>query len=151
MVRAVVDHDHVPDRVQLRPQRQEHRQRRAVDEHDVVLGVVRDVDLLLGEQPDVERVQHAAGARGGEVELQVRRGVPHERPDASVGRDAAVQRRGEPPHPHGPVRHRRRDLALRRGRDDRLVAEQLLGTVEDVRQGQRPVLHESAHRDPRRR
>ena len=88
MVRAVVDHDHVPDRAQLRPQRQEHRQRRAVDEHDVVLGVVRDVDLLLGEQPDVERVQHAAGARGGEVELQVRRGVPHERPDASVGRDA---------------------------------------------------------------
>ena len=148
VVGAVVDHDDVPDGAQLRPQGQEHRQQRAVDEHDVVLGVVGDVDQLLGEQPDVERVQHPAGARGGEVELQVRGGVPAERGDPPVGRDAQrVQRRRQPAHPHGPVGHRRRDLALRRGRDDRLVAEQLLGTVEDVRQGQRPVLHESTHRD----
>src|SRR3712207_8525387 len=39
------------------------------------------VGQLLGEQPDVQRVQHPAGAGRGEVELEVALAVPAERPD----------------------------------------------------------------------
>ena len=91
-------------RLQLVGQRREQRDQRPVDEDDLVLGVVGDVDELLGEQPDVEGVQHPAGARRGQVELQVARGVPAERADPAVRADAQrVEHRGEPAHPHRPL------------------------------------------------
>jgi hypothetical protein len=43
--------------------------------------VVDDVGQLLGEQPQVEGVQHRAHRRHGEVRLEVLLGVPQERPD----------------------------------------------------------------------
>jgi PAS domain S-box-containing protein len=48
------------------------------------LGVVRDVDDLLGEQPDVQGVQDCAHRRDGEVGLEVLLVVPHEGADACV-------------------------------------------------------------------
>ena len=41
-----------------------------------ILGVVDDVGELLGEEADVERVEHRAHARDGEVGLEVLLGVP---------------------------------------------------------------------------
>ena len=147
VVRAVVDHHDVPHGGQLLAKGPEHRQQRAVDEDDVVFGVVGDVDQLLGEQPDVEGVQHPAGARCGEVELEVRGGVPAEGRDAAVGGHAqGVERRREPADADGALGDRGRRLTAHRGRDHRLVPEQLLGSVQDVRKGQWPVLHEPAHR-----
>jgi hypothetical protein len=61
---------------------------RVVDEDDPVLGVVDDVLDLLREQPDVDRVQHRAEARDGEVELEVALGVPAEGRDPVPRSDA---------------------------------------------------------------
>ena len=74
--------------VERRQQREQQRRQRPVDEDHLVLGVVDDVGELLGEQPDVERVQHPPGARRGEVQLEVAGGVPAERGHPAVGGDA---------------------------------------------------------------
>ena len=66
------------------------RQQGVVDDDDLVLGVVGDVDQLLGEQPDVERVQHRAHRRDREVGLEVLGVVPHEGRDPLVAVDAEV-------------------------------------------------------------
>jgi hypothetical protein len=146
-VGAVVDDDDVADGLQLVHQRPEQRQQRPVDEDDLVLGVVGDVDQLLGEQPDVQRVQHPPGARRGQVELQVAPGVPAERADPAVRGDLqGVQDRGEAAHPGRPLGDRRGRLAGGLGRHDPLVAEVLLGSVEDVGEGEWPVLHQPEHR-----
>ena len=44
--------------VQLVDERPQEAHERPVDEDHLVLGVVHDVDELLGEQPQVERVEH---------------------------------------------------------------------------------------------
>ena len=51
----------------------------AVDEDHAVLRVVDDVDDLLGEQADVQRVQDGAVGRHREVQLEVALVVPGER------------------------------------------------------------------------
>ena len=130
--------------VDVRP---ELREERAVDEDDLVLRVVRDVDQLLGEQPDVEGVQHAPAARHREVELEVGRAVPAEGADAALGGDTeGVDRGGGAADPDGPGRvvaavHR----AAGTHADDRLVAEDLLRAMEDVGQGEGVVLHLTEH------
>ena len=89
-VTAIVHHDHMPDRlavVDVGPQR---REQAAVGEDDLVLGVIGDVDELVGEEPDVEGVQHSPGARRREVQLQVASAVPGEGGDATVGGDPEV-------------------------------------------------------------
>ena len=77
--------------------RGQERQQRGVDDDDVVLGVVGDVDQLLGGEPDVEGVQH--GAHGGhrEVGLEVLGVVPHEgrHPLVAVDAEVVAQRVGE--------------------------------------------------------
>ncbi len=60
----------------------ENRHDRVVDEDDAVLGVVDDVGELLGEQADVERVQHRTDARHRHVQLEVALVVPRERANA---------------------------------------------------------------------
>ena len=100
---AVVHHDEVANVFERRQQRRQQREQRAVDEDHLVVGVVDDVGQLFGEQPDVEGVQHPAGARRGEVQLQVAVGVPRERGDASVGGDAeGVEHAAEAPGAVGP-------------------------------------------------
>ena len=76
---------------------------RLVDEDDLVLGVVDDVDELLRGQPEVEGMQHPAGAGRGEVEFQVAGGVPREGGDPALGADAqCVEHAAEPAGPLGP-------------------------------------------------
>ena len=109
-------------------------EQRPIDEDHLVVGVVDDVGELLGEQPDVERVQHSAGARRGEVQLEVAGGVPRERGDTTVGRDAeVVEHAAELAGPRRPLAVGR-PLAPGPGRrDDALVRVVLLGPLEDVR------------------
>ena len=146
---SVVDHDDVLDRVQLVGQRHEQRQQRAVDEDDLVLRVVDDVDQLVGEQPDVEGVQHASGARCGEVQLQVPPGVPAERAHPRVRTEAqVVQHRGQPAHAVGPVGDGGAAFLPDLCRDDLLVAEELFGPVEDVGEDEGAVLHQAEHLTP---
>ena len=83
---AVADDDDVAQRGQVRQHAGQQRDQRRVDDDHAVLGVVDDVDELLGEQPQVQRVQHRAHARHGEVGHQVLGVVPHERGDAFVAR-----------------------------------------------------------------
>ena len=144
---AVVHHHQVPDTFERRQQRREQAEQRTVDEDHLVVGVVDDVGELLGEQPDVQRVQHAPGARGGEVQLEVAGRVPGERRHAPVGRDAeVVEHPAEPARALGPVavvRALADPVAGRR--DDRLVGEVLLRTFEQMRNDEWNVLHEPLH------
>ena len=124
----------------------EQRQQRPVGEDDLVLGVVGDVGQLLGEQPDVQRVQHPPGARRGEVQLHVPGGVPRERADPAVGADAeGVQHAAEPPGAVRPLRVRDPRDAGRAVRGDRPAAEVLLGVPEDRVDRQGEVLRRPAH------
>ena len=79
--------EHVLHGLQLRQVRREQADQRVVDDDDLVLGVVGDVDELLGEQPDVQRVQHGAHRGDREVGLEVLGVVPLE------GRRPAGRRR----------------------------------------------------------
>ena len=56
-----------------------------IDEDHLVFPVVDDVDQLVGEQPDVERVADPAGVGGGPVELVVTLVVPGESADRLSG------------------------------------------------------------------
>ena len=132
---AVVHQHEVLQVLERGQQRGEQAEQRTVDEDHLVVGMVDDVGELLGEQPDVERVQDAPGARGGEVELEVAGGVPGEGGNTAVGGDAetveyttefAGARR--PLAVGGPVE----TVAGRR--DDFLVRVVLLGSLEDVRE-----------------
>ena len=143
---AVVHHDDVLHRLELVDQRPQQLQQRAVGEDDLVLRVVGDVGELLGEQADVERVEHAAGAGRGEVELQVARGVPRERADAAVLRHPErVEDARQPPRPLRPLAVRGAlDAAAPRGRD-RLVGVQPLRALEGIDECERVRLHEPLH------
>ena len=127
-------------------QRRQQRQQRAVDEDDLVVGVVDDVRQLLGKEADVQRVQHPPGARRGEVQLEVAGGVPGERRHPAVGGDLqVVEHAAEPARALGPVAVGDPLAPGRRRRRHRLVREVLLGPVEQVRDGQRDVLHRALH------
>ena len=133
LVVAAVVHDHdVLDRRHRVDELPQQRQHRAVDEDDLVLGVVGDVGQLLGEEPDVERVQDPAGARRGEVELQVALGVPAERADPAVGADAeGVEDAAQLAGALRPLRVGRPGDAAGVVGDDRPVAVVLLDVPED--------------------
>ena len=99
----VVHQHQVLEPLERRQQRSEHAKQRAIDEDHLVVGMVDDVGQLLGEQADVQRVQHTTGARRGEVQLEVPRRVPRERRDTAVRRDAEiVERPAEPTGALGP-------------------------------------------------
>jgi len=57
-VRTVGHRDELPDRLDAMRDRLDQRQERQVEEEDLVLGVVGDVDDLVGMQTRVQRVQH---------------------------------------------------------------------------------------------
>jgi hypothetical protein len=80
----------VLDRGQLRQDPRQQRDQRRVDDDHLVFGVPDDEHELLGEQPDVQRVQDGAHARHREVRDQVLRVVPHERADPLVAGDPEV-------------------------------------------------------------
>ena len=76
---ALAHHDVVLDGLELVDVLGERVDERAVDEDHLVLRVVDHVDELLGEQPDVQGVQHGPHARRREVGLEVVLAVPGER------------------------------------------------------------------------
>lgn len=86
--------DHVLQRRQLGEQRGEERQQGAVDEDDLVVGVLDDPDQLLGGEPEVQGVEDGAHRRDGEVRLHVFRVVPHEGRDPLVPVDAELVMQG---------------------------------------------------------
>jgi len=75
---AVAHHHVVGDAVERGGKLLQHRHERVVDEDDLVLRVVDDVRELLGEEADVQGVQHRAHAGDGEVQLEVLLVVPGE-------------------------------------------------------------------------
>ena len=67
-----------------------------VKDDNSVLGVVGDVDDLLGEEPDVQGVQDGAHGRHGQIGHEMLGVVPHERRDPLVAVDTqAAQGVGE--------------------------------------------------------
>ena len=60
---------------------------------DLVVAMVDDVRELLGEEPDVERVEHRTHARDREIGLHVLLVVPHERADPIARLEATVDER----------------------------------------------------------
>ena len=91
-------------------------------------------------------MQHAAGTGRREVQLEVAGGVPGERRHPAVGGDLQViQHAAKPACALGPVAVGDPFAPGRRRRRHRLVREVLLGPVEEVRDGQRDVLHRALH------
>ena len=80
--------DDVFDGGQRRKLRREKRNQGRVDDDHAVLGVIGDMDQLLGEQTNVQGVEHSAHRGDRQVRLEVLGVVPHERGDSLVALDA---------------------------------------------------------------
>ena len=136
------------DGLHLRQVRGEQADQRVVDDDDLVLGVVGDVDELLGEQPDVERVQHRAH-RGD------RRGRPRGARRCSTGR-CATRWSPSMPSERRPLASLRGPLAelgvglaaaaVGRGGDHLGVGVHRGAVLHQRADGERDVLHGAAHR-----
>ena len=86
---------------ELRRERPEH----LVDDEHAVARVRGDVRVVVGVQPEVERVRDEAADRRADVRLEVLVVVPHQRADAVAVLEAeAAQRDGEPLRARGEVR-----------------------------------------------
>ena len=117
-----------------------------VDEDHPVLGVVGDVGQLLGEQPEVQRVEHGAHRGDGQVGLEVLLGVPGEGGDPVALPDAeAGQGRGQPVGPVGHLGEAGPPARLALERHHLAPAEHAPAVPEDRRDGEREVLHRREH------
>ena len=139
---AVADDDEMLDGLEVGRDLPDERHQGVVDDHDAVLGVVRDVGQLLREQADVQGVKDRAHARDGEVGLQVFLVVPGEGADPVARLDAeALERVGE-------LGAALRDLgvgadprAVRLAGDDPAVSVNPASVIEDHPDRQREVHH----------
>jgi hypothetical protein len=143
----VLDHEDVLD-LRLILELIEQRHERAVDDHDAVARVVRDVADVVRVQPQVQRVQHVAAARDAEVRLEVLVVVPAQRRDAvaSLEAEALERDRERPRTPHRLAVARAVERPVRHPRDDLLVAPVRLRAAQDHRQRQLHVHHQAVHR-----
>ena len=98
------------------------RQKFAIDEDDIVFGVIDRVEHLLGRQPDIDCVQHRAHHRHGEETFQIAGGVPVHYSDRIAGLTPRPASRGQPVDPlaefavgESPFRPRRRSPGPTRG------------------------------------
>ena len=73
---AVIHKHQMLHRGECREQRLNECVNRSVNEDHFIFCMVHDVGELLGEQTNVQRVQHAARTRSSEVQLQVALSVP---------------------------------------------------------------------------
>ncbi len=143
---AVVHQHQVPQALEGRQQGCEQREQRTVDEDHLVVRVVDDVGELVGEQADVQRVQHAARARGAEIEFEMARRIPAEGGDTAVLRDTElVEHPSQPAGALGPGRIGGALTARAGGGDDLLVPVVLLGAIEQVGDREWDVLHQALH------
>ena len=85
---GVADNEEVLDVRQRARDPAEQRDERCVDDDDAIVGVVDHVGQLLGEQADVQGVEHGAHRRDGQVRLQMLGVVPAKCGDALISRDA---------------------------------------------------------------
>ena len=114
-------------------ERLDQRQEGQVEEERLVLGVVGDVDDLVGMQSRVERVQDRARSRHRVVELHVAMAVPGQRRDAVAALDAETGK-----GVRHPARARRQlavgramDVALDPARHHLLLAVMALGVDQE--------------------
>jgi len=132
---------------ELRQQLLDRGQQVQVDEQQPVLGVVDDVDDLLGKQPRVDGVTHRAHPRDAVIELEVAIAVPGQGADAVARRDAEInQRFGHllGPQP-GVAISVAMDVALDPSRHDFRVAVVQRGVLDQLLDQERAVLHEAEH------
>ena len=144
-------HEH-PLRRDLGPDLLEQRQQHVVHDHEAVARVVGDIGDVVRMQPEVERVQHAAGAGDAEVALLMRVVVPHHGGHRIAPFETrACQCRGElagaPVEVAVVVAVQR---LVRQAGDDLAVAEQRPGPLQVMGESERVVHHRRAHRSPPR-
>ena len=118
-----------------------------VGEHELILGVIEDVDELLLEQPRIDRVADASAARNGVVQLHVSVIVPRERRDPRIAAGAeAIERIREPPRTGKAIREGVPVTRIVPGdRYDFTARVIALGVSHDRRDRQRYVHHQAVH------
>ncbi len=127
-------------------QRGEQREDRTINEDHLVISVVHDVGQLLREQPDVQRVQHPAGTRSSKIQLEVTSRVPGKRGDTPVSRDPeGVEHSRQLARPPSKLGVRRALEATRSSGDDLFVPVVSLGSIEEMVDRQRNILHQPLH------
>ncbi len=150
---ALADHQIVRDVWQRAGNLTDQRDQRTVDHNHPVVGVVNDVGELLGEEPNVERVQHRTHGRDTEVTLQMLLMVPGERADTLISGDPNLPKGiGQPTCVRTNVGKRRsaRCKSLRRrieGLDgaDHGITVNGHASTQNHRDQQRVVLHRALH------
>jgi hypothetical protein len=122
------------------------RDDRGVDEDDPVLGVVGDVGQLLGEQPQVQRVEDGAHRRDGHVGLQVLLVVPGEGADpVALADPQAGQGSSQPVGPLGHLGEGGPPARLALECHHLALAEDAPAVAEDGRDREGEVLHGREH------
>ena len=146
-MRFVRHDDETLDRLERVGEPLQQRYEGEVDEDVRILGVVDDVDELLGEQARIDGVQDGAHARHAVVELEMPVAVPRHGADAIARVDAE---RGE--RVGDPLRARLGvtigvavNRSFDRARHDLGVAVIQRRVIDDRRDQQRPVHHQSQH------
>ena len=121
--------------------------KRAVDEHDPIVRVGRDVAQVLLEETHVQRVEDRAHRRHGEIELEMADRVPGEGRDAIPRLDPQLgEGAGEPA---GALDDLRVGGPLDAGlgpRHELALPEDGRGTLRDLLDEQRAVHHQPVHR-----
>ena len=132
----------------LRQQLLDGRQQVQVDEEELILGVIDDVDDLLGKEARVDRVADRAHAGNAVVQLEVAVAVPGQRADAVADLDAQrEQRLGDLLRARvGVAIGVAMDRAFDGAGDDLGVAVVEGGMLDELRNQKRAVLHEAEHR-----
>ena len=104
--------------------------------------MIDDVRQLLGEQTNVERVCDTPCAWWRKIQLEVTSRVPRKRCYSTVfANSQVVEHSTKLPCSRGPLAVRRFFFAGGRCGDDRLFAVVFLGTLKQMHQRQRRILH----------
>src|SRR5205085_12140483 len=113
-----------------------------------IFGVIGYVEDLVVEQPRIDRVADRADPRDAVIELEMAEGIPGECPDAVARSDPELQQR--PREPFGAPLGRLVGIAvypaLDGPRDDFRVAMIHSRVLDDRRNQERPLRHQTQHR-----
>ena len=121
-----------------------------VEEHVARFGIADDEAHLIGKQPGIDRVQHGAAAGDAEIDLQMPVVVPRQRGDPLTLRNAQpAQCVGNPPGTRcDRAPGAAMDRTLDRAGHDLGAGMVALRIVEQRRNQQRALLHQSEHESP---